>query len=117
MAKAKTLQKQKKYYKDLKTAGFEKHSLIKGSKKTINGLKKSFLVCLGKGDLESASDIFDAILLLTNKSALSKKAKIGRQTLYNESHKNGIFGFTIDTVAKVFAAIDESINEDDKQAA
>ncbi len=62
----------------------------------IDVVKKALAECIVDGDLEGFQDVFAAFIDSTNKSELSKKTSISRNTLYRIKEKENL------TIEKAF---------------
>ncbi|MBS1960171.1 MAG: hypothetical protein JST80_11910 [Bdellovibrionales bacterium] len=92
-----------KTLKKLKTAGFEpfypSESRNLKSKKIV---REALLYALSVNDLEAFQDVLVAYLRVSMKSRLSRKAKIGRTTLYDLMDEDKPFNPTLETLGKIF---------------
>jgi DNA-binding phage protein len=64
-------------------------------------IKKAVLQCLVDGDIESIRDLLIAHLNTVNKLKLAKKAKLGRQTIYDLMDMNKEFNPSLKTLTTI----------------
>lgn len=70
-----------------------------------NLVAETLLECIKTGDIDAFQDVLVAHLMTANKSAIAKKAGIGRRTLYDLLDPNKEFNPELSTISAVIRAI------------
>ena len=102
MAKAKILKKPKKSEKKFLKAHEPFTSKLLRDR---NLVAETLLECIKTGEIDAFRDVLIAHLMTTNKSAIAKKAGIGRRTLYDLLDPKKEFNPELSTVSAVIRAI------------
>lgn len=102
MAKQKILKKPKRSEKKLLKAyePFTSKEL-----QDSNLIVETLLECIKTGDLDTFQELLIAHLMTTNKSAIAKKAGIGRRTLYDLLDLKKEFNPELSTISAVIRAL------------
>ena len=101
MDKAKTSKKQKKSLIKSKAPLLVVHDPFSKELADAKIIKQSILQALVDGDIEAVRDLLIAHLRTVNKTKLSAKSKLGRQTLYDLMDSKKEFNPTIKTLSTI----------------
>ena len=101
MDKVKTSKKQRKLSAKSKTPLLVVHDPFSKELADVKIIKQSILQALVDGDIEAVRDLLIAHLRTVNKSKLSAKTKLGRQTLYDLMDSKKEFNPTIKTLTNI----------------
>lgn len=102
MAKVKTSKKQKKSA----TKSLRVHVPFESKELHDPALvAETLLECIKTGDIDAFRDVLVAHLMTANKSAIAKKAGIGRRTLYDLLDPSKEFNPELSTISAVIRAI------------
>lgn len=105
MGKVKTSKKQKKSLKKSKQMAFVPHKFMDERYLKPEVLKAIMMDSLIEGDIETFKDVLISFIRVQNKSELTKKSKLGRQTIYDLINGKRKFNPTIETLCSLFKAI------------
>lgn len=104
MANKKILKKQKKSLKQSKKIEPYAHKHLDETILTKGRVREVLVNALIDGDFDTLKDAIITQILISNKTALMKKTKLGRQTLYDIINDKRDFNPTIKTLSQLLKA-------------
>ncbi len=99
------MKKPKRSLKRSKTGSLQPHKFLDEKILTKERIHEVLVDALIEGDLDTLKDLIVTQIMISNKSELTRKSKLGRQTLYDLMNEEREFNPTVKTLSQLLKAL------------